>query len=276
MLNALKALFFASILVSSGVVLPLAFAQNYSLTLSPLMQLKRGVLPEFVACSDGFILVKKISENSVACVRPQTEQKLVERGWGTLITVMKNFEDYRQTAFTMLNVSQTEAKNFQKVACGDVTSYTLGGNLVTEKAGFPYLEPKYQVFRIGCSRGPGGIVYEYFAMLKNNETVHINTNININSDVFQIKTPWQAIEYVALYYVNMYSDRSLIASAADYKRFCDRSYNATASPLAVVTLDDYYLVKMNVVQYTDTGPFCGDGQFKVSKDGNYKYLANGT
>ncbi len=51
---------------------------------TPLAQIKNGILPEKVVCSDDLVLIKRSYANSIACVKPQTAQKLVERGWGTL------------------------------------------------------------------------------------------------------------------------------------------------------------------------------------------------
>ncbi|HEV2192465.1 MAG TPA: hypothetical protein VGR54_02465 [Nitrosopumilaceae archaeon] len=49
---------------------------------SPLYQFKLGIPVSKVTCRVGFDLVIKKSDNSPACVKPDTAQKLVERGWG--------------------------------------------------------------------------------------------------------------------------------------------------------------------------------------------------
>jgi hypothetical protein len=54
--------------------------------MSPRQQITNGVLPENVVCADGLMLIKKISDDSPACVKLQTARKLVERGWGILVT----------------------------------------------------------------------------------------------------------------------------------------------------------------------------------------------
>jgi hypothetical protein len=51
---------------------------------APLKQIAHGVLPENVVCAEGLTLIKKLSDGSPACVKPDTGQKLVERGWGVL------------------------------------------------------------------------------------------------------------------------------------------------------------------------------------------------
>jgi len=57
--------------------------------LPPLRQISSGTLSESVVCSDGLVLMKKLADNSPACVKPQTAQKLVERGWGEITSMNK-------------------------------------------------------------------------------------------------------------------------------------------------------------------------------------------
>src|SRR2546428_5542212 len=51
---------------------------------SPWAQFKSGISINDIKCDQGFVLIVKNSDNSPACVKPQTAQKLVERGWGVL------------------------------------------------------------------------------------------------------------------------------------------------------------------------------------------------
>lgn len=48
---------------------------------SPLQQLKSGIPASDVQCTQGLELVIKIENGSPACVKPDTAQKLIERGW---------------------------------------------------------------------------------------------------------------------------------------------------------------------------------------------------
>ncbi len=58
-----------------------AFAQLDNF-ISPLKQVQSGVLPQNVKCNQDLVLI--IAENGTpACVRPATEQKLLDRGWIT-------------------------------------------------------------------------------------------------------------------------------------------------------------------------------------------------
>lgn len=49
--------------------------------LSPLKQVNNGVSLESITCKDKLELVFKSSNNSPACVKPETAEKLMERGW---------------------------------------------------------------------------------------------------------------------------------------------------------------------------------------------------
>ena len=48
---------------------------------SPLKQLESGISPEDIECKEGLELIFKSTNGSPACVKPQTAEKLVERGW---------------------------------------------------------------------------------------------------------------------------------------------------------------------------------------------------
>jgi len=82
MLHILEGLFFASVLVLSVSTIPFTFAQNDISYSFPLKQFKNGVSPYDVKCLYGFTLIINVWNSSPACVKGQTAQKLVERGWG--------------------------------------------------------------------------------------------------------------------------------------------------------------------------------------------------
>jgi hypothetical protein len=69
-------------------VIPLTSAQIAQVAIfqSPKKQVEQGLSADLVRCNGGLILIKKISDSSPACVKPQTAQKLVERGWGIMVT----------------------------------------------------------------------------------------------------------------------------------------------------------------------------------------------
>jgi len=64
------------VLVSS-----VAFADR---VLSPKQQIESGVLPQDVICKEGYVLLEKIGGERVACVKPQSVEKLTARGWAKL------------------------------------------------------------------------------------------------------------------------------------------------------------------------------------------------
>lgn len=48
----------------------------------PLEQFKSGIQAQTVECGSNFQLILKSEDGSPACVKPDTAQKLIERGWG--------------------------------------------------------------------------------------------------------------------------------------------------------------------------------------------------
>jgi len=54
---------------------------------SPLSQFKSGVLPEDIQCNEGFDLIFKPNGGISACVKPDTAEKLLERGWTSMIII---------------------------------------------------------------------------------------------------------------------------------------------------------------------------------------------
>ncbi|AFS82967.1 hypothetical protein NSED_05825 [Candidatus Nitrosopumilus sediminis] len=51
---------------------------------SPLKQLQSGIPVDEIQCKDGLVQIFKKSDNSPACVTPETKEKLIERGWAIL------------------------------------------------------------------------------------------------------------------------------------------------------------------------------------------------
>jgi hypothetical protein len=48
---------------------------------SPLKQFKSGIPIDKIQCKEGLKLILRSSDGSPACVKPETRQKLIERGW---------------------------------------------------------------------------------------------------------------------------------------------------------------------------------------------------
>jgi len=57
--------------------------EQKSQILSPLKQFKSGIPAQNVQCEDGLQLTIKSSNGNPACVKPETKEKLIERGWAT-------------------------------------------------------------------------------------------------------------------------------------------------------------------------------------------------
>ena len=49
--------------------------------ISPHKQVTSGINPQNVVCSEGLELIFKSTDNSPACVKPSTAEKLIQRGW---------------------------------------------------------------------------------------------------------------------------------------------------------------------------------------------------
>lgn len=50
--------------------------------ISPLKQFNAGITIDEIDCKDNFVVAIKNSNGHPACVKPETKQKLIERGWG--------------------------------------------------------------------------------------------------------------------------------------------------------------------------------------------------
>ncbi len=48
---------------------------------SPSEQLTEGIPFEKIKCKENLVLIKKASDESLVCVKPETKEKLIERGW---------------------------------------------------------------------------------------------------------------------------------------------------------------------------------------------------
>jgi len=67
---------------SDGIPLNVVAEEAIFKQYSPLkIQLEKGVLPEKIICNNGLELIFKSTDNSPACVKPATAEKLMERGW---------------------------------------------------------------------------------------------------------------------------------------------------------------------------------------------------
>ena len=75
--------FLFDILDNNTNVIPPSVNHSHPVTLgqSPLKQFKLGIPTSKIVCNQGFQLIIKAEDNSPACVKLDTAQKLIERGW---------------------------------------------------------------------------------------------------------------------------------------------------------------------------------------------------
>jgi hypothetical protein len=76
---------------------------------SPLQQIKAGVSAQNVKCGVNFSLVIKSEDGSPACVKPDTAQILVERGWGTRMINVQNTDFSFNYSITGGSVEEAKA-----------------------------------------------------------------------------------------------------------------------------------------------------------------------
>ncbi len=73
--------------------------QGQLLIIPPLWQFKQGTPVQDVKCYPNFHLVLKAEDGSPACVKPDTVQKLIERGWALNYTNMADKESISVSAY---------------------------------------------------------------------------------------------------------------------------------------------------------------------------------
>ena len=76
-----------AVIFSISSQIPNSFADNQAVTtLTPLKQIKSGILARDVQCSHGLILVLKSENDSPACVKETSFAKLLSRGWAKQVS----------------------------------------------------------------------------------------------------------------------------------------------------------------------------------------------
>jgi len=70
---------------------------------TPRQQIANGIKYIDIVCSNDFVLLFKWSSNSMACVKPQSAEKLEKRGWGVPKdqTMFLGFSSLCETGFTI-------------------------------------------------------------------------------------------------------------------------------------------------------------------------------
>src|SRR5690349_21108243 len=75
-------IFLAILLLSSIMILPSLVYASDSKKDPPLKQIDNGIPTEDIKCSNDLKLIYKASNKYPVCVKPQTAEKLIQRGWG--------------------------------------------------------------------------------------------------------------------------------------------------------------------------------------------------
>lgn len=88
--------------------------------LTPKKQIENGIPPEEVDCKNGLEMVFRISDNSPACVKPESIPKLIERGWAKNMNyeIPSNTQTEQKESFTV----RTWTSSFGKYS--DITTIT--------------------------------------------------------------------------------------------------------------------------------------------------------
>ena len=82
--------------IISFLLLSSFIASSGAIYQSPKKQIEQGMSITNVKCNDDLILIKKIDDNSPACVRTQTAVNLVKRGWGEMTNVIHSESNVSQ------------------------------------------------------------------------------------------------------------------------------------------------------------------------------------
>lgn len=83
--NPIKSSEYVATLFASSV-------EDVEIVKSPLKQFKAGASLADIQCRDNLLLVIKSSDDSPACVKPKTVEKLILRGWAQDLTTVDSFE----------------------------------------------------------------------------------------------------------------------------------------------------------------------------------------
>jgi hypothetical protein len=128
---SLKVLFFLIILVtiiSNQIVFVNAQTSFLSIS-SPVQQIKDGVSIEKIICLDRLVLIKKLSENSPACVKPSTAQKLLDQNWSLVETPKSD-----NMVIGIISTNVTSIQNYPQAPDVHISNQTLAHLPTIKKA----------------------------------------------------------------------------------------------------------------------------------------------
>lgn len=116
---------FLSVIMFTSTNIVLAQHMPVTLIQSPLKQFQSGISPQHIHCYDELKLIFKSSDGSPACVKPDTAQILVERGWGIMsnLALTNNTSEnncgqfYRAPGSSHLSTMPVLLMNLNSTAC---------------------------------------------------------------------------------------------------------------------------------------------------------------
>ena len=80
---------FVCLILSIGIIPALLYENANAIRFfpPPLKQISDGIKPENVICAEGLQIILKSNNNFPACVKPDSVEKLIERGWGKIMAI---------------------------------------------------------------------------------------------------------------------------------------------------------------------------------------------
>lgn len=141
--------------------MPLTFAQMGPIATiqAPIKQIEQGVSADQIRCNEGLELIKKLTDGSPACVRPQTAQKLVERGWG--VKIQPNLQE--NGTLVVLSEGQREGSLLvQKILSDSIEGLNFREYPIATNVGYPL------TLHIGDSASNGCTVVLKLVKINNN------------------------------------------------------------------------------------------------------------
>lgn len=121
--------FIAVVLAGTLVFSNAAFAQTE--TISPLKQIKSGILPQDIKCKQGLVLIIKVTNDFPACVKPPSVTRLLVQGWITLdkFETIHQITNHNETASTISHENTTLLLNGTSNATG-LGSSTINASMI--------------------------------------------------------------------------------------------------------------------------------------------------
>lgn len=219
-----------------------AYAQQEHILLPPLKQIQSGIMLQDIKCNQGLALVIK-AENSVpACIRPATEQRLLDHGWVTLTKFETTHQIINQTKVAVITpkilINNTESINITRNSTiGKAYSQSNGSMPQVAFTGITPLSPLAVNYTVSSTE-PNSIKILSIGMSPNSLKV---------GDIPQFTLTWQNISDKPIYqnFGCTVTPLGIVASPSDnvqifpvgHMRTCDVQTHAPVYPGQTATND---------------------------------------